>query len=142
MVGQRVFALVAILASISCYASEADVELGRRWAECSMQANIFQMLSKNAEEAERLKKTSTMLHIYAIAAAGEEVVRSERVNTQTAFYKGAFEEDVVKRAAYLKAFYAQVQTDLKTCSGSFVQNQNRFKTKVHEILERSKLRKP
>ena len=138
MLGQRAFAIVATLAAVSCYASETDVELGKQWAKCSTQADIFQTLSKNTEEIERWKKTSAMLHIYAIAAAGKEVVRSERANIKAAFYKGAFEEDVTKRAAYLNAFYAQAQTDLKFCSGSYVQNQTRFKAKVHKILERSK----
>ena len=142
MSGQLAFALMATLTASSCYASEVDIELGKQWAKCSTQADIFQTLSKSAEEAERLKKTSNLLHIYAIAAAGKEVVRSERADTKAAFYKGIIEDDVAKRAVYLKAFYAQAQTDLKTCSGSFVQNQTRFKTNVHEILERSKLRKP
>jgi hypothetical protein len=138
MRAQKLFAVVVTLATLPSYASETNVLLGRQWARCSQQAKILHRLSKDADEAKRLRKVSALLHIHSEAAAGKDISLAEESNTEAEFVHGVSSDDAEIIAMFSKAFRQQAQLDLDACSDSLAKHGSRLNEEVREILRRSK----
>jgi len=140
MTTRLILTIAVLLTATSCYASDADITLGRQWAKCSQQAKILQKLTKDTEEAKTLKKAGALFRIYADAALGSSDSLVEREKTEAAFLHGISVDSKANSAAHLANFYKQAKADAEICSASLTQHGSKFEGEVDRLLKRSNTR--
>lgn len=133
----RLLLAVLFTLSINSHAAGGDSALGISWARCSKQVELIAELTSDNAKRRSHKEVGAVLHIYAVAAAGDSVVRAIRDETEAKFWSAMPRNH--SNSAALRSFATKMNmeygAEIKKCVASYRKHKPRFAPAVENLLK-------
>ena len=135
--------LVAAFGPTAAGSSERSDDIGRIWAQCSVDAKILEeFFVKDNAQKDALRKVRAIFGVYSAAVLGEESSWNERTRIYDEFLFSKMQLSPSKLKDEMAKWWRGAKHRTEICTASFDKYRDRYRPRAQELLASGAERKP